>query len=277
MKKRISVSLVYLLFFLIVLGTVSTSVYAASLKLNKKKISISVGSKYRLKATVKGSRKKVKWSSSNKSVATVTSKGLIKGKKAGKATITVKCGKLKKKCKVTVKQADSKAIAAYKKTLKSLSWPTAVFAVVDINGDGSYEVIVEDIVYNGNKFHPERKGKILCWHNGALKCYNYGPGIETFEAINSNRQIYMGRTRGKAITTIYSFSPGAGIKEVTSYFGAYLKEDEIVRLNKKYMSGLKHPVFVRISSQNLKKYLSGKGKPTGTSSTFVSKGHRNYS
>ena len=45
----------------------------AKVKLNKKKVTIYVGERVKLK--VKGTKKKVKWRSSNKKVATVTSKG----------------------------------------------------------------------------------------------------------------------------------------------------------------------------------------------------------
>ncbi len=72
----------------------------AKTRLNKTKLTISVGQKVTLK--VKGSRKKVKWSSSNKKVATVNQKGKVRAKKAGKATITAKIGKKKYRCKITV-------------------------------------------------------------------------------------------------------------------------------------------------------------------------------
>ena len=49
------------------------------------------------------SKEKVKYSSSNKKVASVSAKGVIKAKKKGKATITVKSGKKTYKIKVTVK------------------------------------------------------------------------------------------------------------------------------------------------------------------------------
>ena len=49
------------------------------------------------------SKEKVKYSSSNKKVASVSSKGVIKAKKKGKATITVKSGKKTYKIKITVK------------------------------------------------------------------------------------------------------------------------------------------------------------------------------
>lgn len=61
-----------------------------SIKLNKTKIAIDVNKTFQLKATVKpaGADKKVKWTTSNKKVATVDAKGLVKGIKAGTATIT---------------------------------------------------------------------------------------------------------------------------------------------------------------------------------------------
>ena len=43
------------------------------------------------------------YTTSNKKVATVTKNGVIKAKKKGTATITVKSGKVTKKVKVTVK------------------------------------------------------------------------------------------------------------------------------------------------------------------------------
>ena len=46
----------------------------------------------------------VKYTTSNKKVATVSKKGVITARKAGKATITVTCGKIKKTCKITVKK-----------------------------------------------------------------------------------------------------------------------------------------------------------------------------
>lgn len=49
------------------------------------------------------SKNKVTYKSSNSKIVAVNSKGKIKGKKKGTATITVKSGKITKKCKVTVK------------------------------------------------------------------------------------------------------------------------------------------------------------------------------
>ena len=80
-------------------GTVSA---AAAPKLNKTKITLNVKKSYQLKLT--NNRRKVKWSSSKKSVATVNSKGKVTAKKKGTARITAKVGSKKYTCKVTVKQ-----------------------------------------------------------------------------------------------------------------------------------------------------------------------------
>lgn len=76
------------------------SVQAASVKLNKTKLTLNTNEKYTLK--LKGNKKKVKWSTSKKSIATVSAKGKVTAKKAGKVTITAKVGGKKYKCKVTV-------------------------------------------------------------------------------------------------------------------------------------------------------------------------------
>lgn len=90
----------------------------AKVKLNKKKLVLTVGKKAKLK--VKGTKKKVKWSSSKKKIATVTKKGVVKAKKKGTAKIVAKIGKKKYTCKVIVKA---------KKKAKVTSKPKAVAKV----------------------------------------------------------------------------------------------------------------------------------------------------
>ncbi len=93
--------------------TVTVGTPVTKVKLNKTKSTMTVGKKQTLKATVtpkKASSKAVVWKSSNKKVATVTSKGVVKAKKAGTVTITAtaKDGSGKKaSCKVTVKKASA--------------------------------------------------------------------------------------------------------------------------------------------------------------------------
>lgn len=75
-------------------------VKAASVKLNKTKETMSVGDTLQLKLL--NNKKKVKWTSSKKSVATVSAKGKVKAKKSGKAVITAKVKSKRYKCTVTV-------------------------------------------------------------------------------------------------------------------------------------------------------------------------------
>lgn len=69
---------------------------------------VYVGKKATIKVTKTKVTGKVTFKSSNKKVATVNSKGVITGKKAGKAVITVKVGKYTKKLTVKVKKPSFK-------------------------------------------------------------------------------------------------------------------------------------------------------------------------
>ena len=73
--------------------------------ITSRKVTVKKGKKTTLKVanspiTAKAS---VKWKTSNKKVASVTSKGVVKGLKKGSATITAYSGKVKMTFKVTVK------------------------------------------------------------------------------------------------------------------------------------------------------------------------------
>ena len=81
----------------------STESKAAKMKLNKSSVTVAVGKKLSLK--VKGTTKKVSWTTSKKAIASVSKKGVVTGKKVGKATITAKVGAKKFRCKVTVKKS----------------------------------------------------------------------------------------------------------------------------------------------------------------------------
>lgn len=82
-----------------------------SITLNCKKKTLKAGKTLKLKAVVKPrkAKAKIKWTSSNKKVATVSSKGKVKAKKKGSVKITaaVKGTKLKKICRITVKAKTS--------------------------------------------------------------------------------------------------------------------------------------------------------------------------
>lgn len=83
-------------------ATCKVSVKTPTLKLAKTSASIKVGKKTTIKATATPTGT-VKYTSSNKKIATVSSKGVVTGKKKGTAKITVTCNGVSKTFKVTVK------------------------------------------------------------------------------------------------------------------------------------------------------------------------------
>ena len=137
--------------------------------ISEKKLSLTVGEASTLEVFNAGD-KKIKWSSSKKSVATVSSKGKVKAKKAGTAKITAKIGKKKLTCKVTVADEPDEAIAqaAYSKTIKpgqyaSVScgartgwWPFYTYPKIKITNTGGR--------YNN------------IWIDGRLSRYQLPPG-----------------------------------------------------------------------------------------------------
>lgn len=104
----------YILAFIIVVTSLtfivaSKSTLAASYRISTNKTKIEVGKRITLKLIDKKSKKyankiKVKWNSSNKKVAAVNSKGIVKGKKEGNAKIIAVVGRKKYICKVNVKK-----------------------------------------------------------------------------------------------------------------------------------------------------------------------------
>lgn len=76
------------------------TVYVRNPKLRSKKATIHNTAYYQQRVT--GGSGKIKWTTSNKKVATVNSKGKITARKAGKCTITAVRNGVKMRCKVTV-------------------------------------------------------------------------------------------------------------------------------------------------------------------------------
>ncbi len=147
-----------------------TSAEAAKPKPKKVKITgskyVAKGKKITLKATVTpdGADQKVKWTSSNKKIATVSSKGVVKGKKAGKVKITATSKsnpKAKKTFTVTVKAdavksvkitgapatlkiggtAKLKAAATPKKAAQSFEWTSSDKAVATVSSSGEVKAL----------------------------------------------------------------------------------------------------------------------------------------
>ena len=81
---------------------VKITVKKPTMKLTKASAKLKKGKKVTIKVKA-APVSKVTFKSSNKKVATVSSKGVVKAKKKGTATITVKCNGITKKFKITVK------------------------------------------------------------------------------------------------------------------------------------------------------------------------------
>jgi len=99
------------------LDSSSSSVSVAGVSLNKSSLSMAIGDTQTLTATVSPSNatnKAVTWSSSNTSVATVSSSGVVTAKSEGSATITVTTndGGKKATCSITVSASTSTDIPA---------------------------------------------------------------------------------------------------------------------------------------------------------------------
>lgn len=118
-KQKLTI--VWLVLAVLILGNFvrPVNVQAAKVKLNKSSVTIDRGASVSLK--VSGSKKKVKWSTSKKSVASVSSSGKVKGKKAGTAYIYAKVGNRTLKCKATVKEPNkAKRLSLAKKEAKKI-------------------------------------------------------------------------------------------------------------------------------------------------------------
>jgi hypothetical protein len=125
MKKLISILLAITICFSLISPCTAS---AATIKLNKTKLELYQGKTYNLKLT--GVSGAIHWSSSKKSVATVSSSGKVKAVKEGKAIITATNNKKKYNCTVTVKSnktadvilaayiTDGSSIKDYAKTFK---------------------------------------------------------------------------------------------------------------------------------------------------------------
>lgn len=129
-------------------------------KLNKSSLKMNMDSGQKLTVTVKGSSARKKWTSSNPNVASVTSTGTIKPKKAGTTTIKVSVngvhGTVSATCKVTVvapkitlnknsldlvKNKTVTLTATVKNTKKTVKWKSNNSKIVSLTRNGNKVVI----------------------------------------------------------------------------------------------------------------------------------------
>ncbi|MCH5268347.1 MAG: Ig-like domain-containing protein [Lachnospiraceae bacterium] len=107
MKKIRSFFAIILTFVMAVTLTPVQTDAAQKVELNKSKVTLYIGNSVTLK--LKNTKKKVTWKSTNKSVATVSQKGVVKAKKQGSCKVTAKTASHKYVCKVIVKKKGTKS------------------------------------------------------------------------------------------------------------------------------------------------------------------------
>lgn len=132
MKKKSILSLLFVLIMFISF-LYPSKVYAASL--NKTSTTIVIDEVKKL--TVNGTSKKVKWSTTNKKIATVSKSGYVTGKKAGTCYIKAKVGKKTYKCKITVigPKKVAKLVARY------VHWTYPSSSLLEWDRKGRYEYV----------------------------------------------------------------------------------------------------------------------------------------
>lgn len=119
--------------------TPTTTEAKSKVQLNKTKVTVTVGKTTKLKIT--GTNKKVKWSTSNKNIATVSNNGLVKGVKKGSVNIVAKVNSKGYKCKVTV-NSNSSATKTISPTAKPK--PTPIVKIAYHTNDYSLAPIINN-------------------------------------------------------------------------------------------------------------------------------------
>lgn len=185
----------FLMLLLSICMLMPRTVQASSYGLNKTSLNLYTGKTYQLKLSgVYGTQT---WSSSNPKVASVSSKGLVKAKKAGKATITVRAGYYSRyTCSVTVKNP---YLSATKVTMvKGKNY------TLKLNGTG----IKSAKTSNSSVATIQKTGKITAKKNGTCKItitgtngksYSCTVKVETPSISKTNIKLQTGQTASLAL------------------------------------------------------------------------------
>lgn len=110
MKKHLRMSGIILLLLCMLLCSVTGSAAEKKVKLNKSEVTVQKGGTVQLK--LKNASGKVKWTSSKKTVATVSSSGKVTGKNAGTCEVTAVYRKKAYTCKVKITRSAPEQMAA---------------------------------------------------------------------------------------------------------------------------------------------------------------------
>ena len=203
---------------------------AKKIRLNKTRVIVRVGSRVKLK--VKNTKKTVKWKTSNKKIATVSKKGVVKGKSDGNCKITAKVGKKKIKCEVAVANKVAKKIS--KKTFEKLA--TLIKTKGSYNPEGEFYCINKRLVYAGYaymarlKFYVKKNYiEVGCVDNNDYYYFEFRAGDkENCIVVYEENNYYMQQAKGlcnkkrvkyeeESITITYPDVPDNMVAQVKQY------------------------------------------------------------
>lgn len=191
--KWLSVTLALLLCFL---GSTEAVNVQAAVKLNKTSLTLTVGQSKQLKLL--GKTKNVKWTSNKKTVAIVSQKGKVTGKKAGKAVITAKYANKKYSCKVTVKHKTDKKVTVRENGIYDSKEEVALYLSI-------YKKLPSNYI-------TKKEANALGWSGGGLDDYAYGKciGGDYFGNYEEKLPVKKGRSYYECdIDTLHANSRGA--------------------------------------------------------------------
>ena len=180
--KKIKKSMLLAVLLLLTVFTIPTKANAA-VKISKKSVTLTEGQSTTLKIT--GTTSKVTWSSSKKTVATVTQKGKVTAKKAGTTKITAKVGNKKYTCKVTVKKSnESNSKSKNGVQYKDYAIEGGVVVVAKNTNSYTVEVNIDCIFYRSGKMIKKASDSEYALEAGrecALRAYNFDDKWDSYK------------------------------------------------------------------------------------------------
>ncbi len=255
------------------------NVSVSKVKLNVSKVTLAVGAKKTLKATIspKSASKKIQWTTSKKKVATVSAKGVVKGKKEGSATITALAadgsGK-KATCKVTVgagiKNVEVPNSSIVRVTLSSAKKLTAANFVVQNKKtpSGAYSTSegVESVVTNdGGKTYD-----VELDNESGIDSYSYVKVTVSALKVDKSKEVYVGNvpsSSGYGVVNTVSRVTG----KVGDSFeeGLYLDDVDSTGVIKYSVTGLPEGLKAYVSKDATSISVKGKFKKVENGTTAV--------
>lgn len=255
------------------------NVAVSKVKLNVKKVTLAVGAKKTLKATIspKNASKTIQWTTSKKKVATVSAKGVVKGKKEGSATITALAvdgsGK-KASCKVTVgagiKNVEVPNAGVVRVSLSSAKKLTAANFVIQNkktpNGAYSTSEGVESVVTNdGGKTYD-----VELDNESGIGSYSYVKVTVSALKVDKSKEVYVGNVPSStSYGVVNTVSRVTGKVGDSFEEGLYLDDVDSTGVVKYSVTGLPEGLKAYVSKDATSISVKGKFKKVENGTTAV--------